>query len=126
MSFLDVCLVRSRGSSGEPVLRFGVKLLDDYLDFVASTPDGVTRRSGVLPAVRWVEVDRLVPLSRGVPVARTDHADAFELQVARPKQAGLRRWLGTDFTIKLLLVEISRDDLLPLLQERMRLAGDVE
>jgi len=36
MSFIDVCLVRSRGSSGQPVLRFGVRLLDDYLDFVAS------------------------------------------------------------------------------------------
>lgn len=35
MSFLDVCLVRSRGSAGEPVLRFGVQVLDDYLDFVA-------------------------------------------------------------------------------------------
>lgn len=35
MSVLDVCLVRSKGSSGEPVLRFGVKVLDDYLDFVA-------------------------------------------------------------------------------------------
>lgn len=35
MSFLDVCLVRSRGSVGEPVLRFGVQVLDDYLDFVA-------------------------------------------------------------------------------------------
>lgn len=35
MSVLDMCLVRSRGSSGEPVLRFDVKVLDDYLDFVA-------------------------------------------------------------------------------------------
>ncbi len=35
MSFLDVCLVRSRGSAGEPVVRFGIKVLDDYLDFVA-------------------------------------------------------------------------------------------
>ena len=34
MSFLDVCLVRSKGSAGEPVLRFDVKVLDDYLDFV--------------------------------------------------------------------------------------------
>lgn len=35
MSVLDVCLVRSKGSSGEPVLRLGVRVLDDYLDFVA-------------------------------------------------------------------------------------------
>lgn len=35
MSVLDVCLVRSKGTAGEPVLRFDVKVLDDYLDFVA-------------------------------------------------------------------------------------------
>ena len=35
MSLVDVCLIRSRGSAGEPVLRLGVKVLDDYLDFVA-------------------------------------------------------------------------------------------
>ena len=35
MSFLNVCRIRSRGSAGEPVLRFGVQVLDDYLDFVA-------------------------------------------------------------------------------------------
>jgi integrase/recombinase XerD len=35
MSVLDVCLVRSRGPAGEPVLRFGLQVLNDYLDFVA-------------------------------------------------------------------------------------------
>ncbi len=35
MSLVDVCLIRSRGSSDEPVLRFGVEVLDDYLEFVA-------------------------------------------------------------------------------------------
>jgi hypothetical protein len=32
---LDTCLTRSRGPSGEPVLRLGVSLLDDYLEFLA-------------------------------------------------------------------------------------------
>jgi hypothetical protein len=32
---LDACLTRSRGPSGEPVLRLGVPLLDDYLEFLA-------------------------------------------------------------------------------------------
>jgi integrase/recombinase XerD len=34
MSFVDVCLTRSRGPAGEPVLRLGVDVLDDYLEFV--------------------------------------------------------------------------------------------
>jgi len=35
MPSLDACLTRSRGPSGEPVLRLGVRLLDDYLEFLA-------------------------------------------------------------------------------------------
>jgi len=35
MSVLDPCLIRSRGSSGEPVVRLGVPLADDYLEFLA-------------------------------------------------------------------------------------------
>jgi integrase/recombinase XerD len=35
MPALDTCLTRSRGPSGEPVLRLGVGLLDDYLEFLA-------------------------------------------------------------------------------------------
>ena len=34
MSFVDVCLIRSRGPAGEPVLRLGVDVLDEYLEFV--------------------------------------------------------------------------------------------
>jgi site-specific recombinase XerD len=35
MSLLDVCLVRSRGRSGELVVRLGMPLVDDYLEFLA-------------------------------------------------------------------------------------------
>ncbi len=35
MSLVDVCLIRSCGPVGEPVLRLGVEVLDDYLEFVA-------------------------------------------------------------------------------------------
>ena len=35
MPALDTCLTRSRGPSGEPVVRLGVALLDDYLEFLA-------------------------------------------------------------------------------------------
>ncbi|HEX6967806.1 MAG TPA: tyrosine-type recombinase/integrase [Micromonosporaceae bacterium] len=34
MSWSDPCLIRSRGLSGEPVLRLGVPLVDDYLEFL--------------------------------------------------------------------------------------------
>jgi len=36
MSAFDPFLIRSLGPSGEPVVRLGVQLLDDYLDFVAA------------------------------------------------------------------------------------------
>ncbi len=35
MSLIDPCLIRSRGPSGEPVVRLGVPLADDYLEFLA-------------------------------------------------------------------------------------------
>jgi len=35
MPALDTCLTRSRGPSGEALLRLGVSLLDDYLQFLA-------------------------------------------------------------------------------------------
>jgi integrase/recombinase XerD len=35
MSVSDPCLIRSRGPSGEPVVRLGVPLVDDYLEFLA-------------------------------------------------------------------------------------------
>jgi hypothetical protein len=35
ISALDACLTRSRGPSGEPVVRLGVPLLDVYLEFLA-------------------------------------------------------------------------------------------
>jgi hypothetical protein len=52
-------------------------------------------------------------------MATPEGADAFELQVA---QARNRRWGGTDFTIRLVLVEIGGADLLSLLDERVRSA----
>ena len=36
MPFIDPCLIRSSGPSGDLVLRLGVPLLDDYLEFVAA------------------------------------------------------------------------------------------
>ena len=35
MSVPDPCLIRSRGPSGEPLVRLGMRLVDDYLEFLA-------------------------------------------------------------------------------------------
>src|SRR3954453_20503525 len=35
MSVVDACLIRSRGAFGEPVVRLGMPLVDEYLDFLA-------------------------------------------------------------------------------------------
>ena len=52
MSGLDACLTRSRGPSGEPVVRFGEPLLDDYLEFLA----GRCRPNTVLAAAYDLKV----------------------------------------------------------------------
>lgn len=46
MSLSDPCLIRSRGPSGEPVVRLGVPLVDDYLEFL----EGRCRPNTVLAA----------------------------------------------------------------------------
>jgi len=88
MSFIDVCLVRSRGSSREPVLRFGVKLLDDYLDFVASR----CRPNTVLATAYDLRVFFAVV---GRPVEEVTSRDVLAFMTAqrsgRPAIAGLGR-----------------------------------
>ncbi len=46
MSMADLCLIRSRGPSGEPVVRLGMALVDDYLEFL----EGRCRSNTVLAA----------------------------------------------------------------------------
>lgn len=46
MSVSDPCLIRSRGPSGEPVVRLGMPLIDDYLEFL----EGRCRPNTVLAA----------------------------------------------------------------------------
>ena len=88
------------------------------------TPEGVARRRRLQSAVHWADVKRIVPMRRGIPVATSDYADALELEVRSPEHAQSRKVLATDFTIKLLLVEIGRDELLALLRERVHSAHD--
>jgi len=46
MSLLDPCLIRSQGPSGQVVVRLGVPLVDDYLEFL----EGRCRPNTVLAA----------------------------------------------------------------------------
>lgn len=46
MSLLDPCLIRSRGPSGQVVVRLGMPLIDDYLEFM----EGRCRPNTVLAA----------------------------------------------------------------------------
>lgn len=52
MSLLDPCLIRSRGPSGEQVIRLGMPLVDDYLEFLA----GRCRPNTVLAAAYDLKV----------------------------------------------------------------------
>ncbi len=52
MSLFDPCLIRSRGPSGEPVVRLGVPLVDDYLEFL----EGRCRPNTVLAAAYDLKV----------------------------------------------------------------------
>ncbi len=61
MSLSDPCLIRSRGPSGEPVVRLSMPLVDDYLEFLEGRcrpnagvgcrvrPTGVLRRGRLAP-----------------------------------------------------------------------------
>ena len=52
MSLLDPCLIRSRGPSGQVVVRLGVPLVDDYLEFL----EGRRRPNTVLAAAYDLKV----------------------------------------------------------------------
>lgn len=52
MSLSDPCLIRSRGPSGEPVVRLGLPLVDDYLEFM----EGRCRPNTVLAAAYDLKV----------------------------------------------------------------------
>ena len=52
MPVSDPCLIRSRGSLGEPVVRLGLPLVDDYLEFLT----GRCRPNTVLAAAYDLKV----------------------------------------------------------------------
>jgi hypothetical protein len=85
-------------------------------------PDGVVRRNRSRVAVRWVDVERIVPMRQGSPASNIGIADAFELHVRTREHPKPSRWLKPDFTLYLRLVETSRHDLWRLLDDRVRSA----
>lgn len=79
MSLSDPCLIRSRGPSGEPVLRLGMPLVDDYLEFL----EGRCRPNTVMAAVRKQQRADLPRSARGrhVPIGAP---------IGTPEPAGCR------------------------------------
>jgi site-specific recombinase XerD len=70
MSVPDLCLIRSRGPSGEPVVRLGMPLVDDYLEFL----DGRCRPNTVLAAAYDL---RVFFTSVGKPAEEVRSADVL-------------------------------------------------
>jgi hypothetical protein len=88
------------------------------------TPEGVERSRWPRRTVRWSEVNRVVPLEHGNPTAGFDAADGIELQLPPVSRGWRRLWGVNDFTIRCQFLEISANDLLPLIQERLHLPQD--
>ena len=91
MSLSDPCLIRSRGPSGVPVVRLGVPLVDDYLEFL----DGRCRPNTVLAAAYDLKVFFTVV---GKPVDEVRPADvllAF-ITAQRTGRVGGQRLLPVD------------------------------
>jgi hypothetical protein len=83
------------------------------------TSEGIETARWPRRSVRWADVQRVVPLKGGVPEHPPHRFDAIELQTSGPVH-GAPRWWGTDLSLKLVLVEVGRDELLARVQERVR------
>ncbi len=88
MPVSDPCLIRSRGSLGEPVVRLGMPLVEDYLEFLT----GRCRPNTVLAAAYDLKGLCCVGRSGG----RVEPAGAGQVASASStKAAGSRRWAGS-------------------------------
>jgi integrase/recombinase XerD len=85
MSVSDLCLIRSRGPSGEQVVRLGVPLVDDYLEFL----EGRCRPNTVLAAAYDLRVFFGVVAKPAVEVCSADVLGFITAQ--RTGRAGDRR-----------------------------------
>ena len=96
MSLLDPCLIRSRGPSGQVVVRLGVPLVDDYLEFM----EGRCRPNTVLAAaydlrVFFASVDKapaeVVPADvlGFITAQRTGRSNGAELRAVDDEPCGV-------------------------------------
>ena len=76
MSLSDPCLIRSRGPSGEPVVRLGMPLVDEYLEFL----EGRCQPNTVLAAASDLRVFFGVV---GKPPAEVEAADVLAFITAQ-------------------------------------------
>ena len=83
MSCLDPCLIRSRGPSGEPVVRLGMPLVDEYLEFLA----GRCRPNTVLAAAYDLKVFFAVVGKPPAEVGRGGRARVHHRPAHRPRPA---------------------------------------
>ena len=92
MSLLDLCLIRSEGSGGEPIVRLGIPLLDDYLEFL----EGRSRPNTVLAAGYDLKVFFTVVAKSPEAVSPADVLGFITSQ--RTGRAGSRLVQGVDRT----------------------------
>jgi site-specific recombinase XerD len=106
MSLLDPCLIRSRGSSGQVVVRLGMPLVDDYLEFL----QGRCRPNTVLAAAYDL---RLFFGAVGKPAAEVVPADVLGFVTAQRTGRSGGQWLqpipdGTDGAVGVSISTVAR------------------
>ena len=86
------------------------------------TSDGIETCRWLRRSVRWADAERIVLVKQGIPTQNASRMDAIELQTSKPVRGTPRWWPGTDLSIKAVLVEVGRHDLLAMIRERVELA----
>ena len=82
------------------------------------TSDGIDRGRWPRRSVRWIDVERIVPLRRGTTPSALEDADAFELRLPHAAQRRSRFSRANTFAIPCRLLEISSADLFRMIEER--------
>jgi hypothetical protein len=87
------------------------------------TNEGLVRRNRRVPAVRWDDVERIIPNTAGRPIPATSlgAADCFELHKIVESRGRIRSlWRGSrTVAVQVRMVEVDGPALFKLLQERM-------
>lgn len=84
------------------------------------TPERIERRRWPARSMRWADVERIVPMSRGGPDRRPSDATQLLVLQAGPPRRGWRGGRpGRSFTIRVMALEVSTMELLPLVRARV-------